>query len=157
MELTPLMAAAKTNSEANVDYLLERKADPDVVVLVNNGEEDEDEENSDESSEEDDDNHKASVGHMEEYTALTYAIESGNIQIVTKLLKVTNKGLQVSFEKLAESAVNWSEDEEIFNKLKVLIQTKLEKDNHLYDAFLCLLYTSPSPRDATLSRMPSSA
>ena len=25
---------------------------------------------------------------------------------------------------------------------------------HLYD---CLLYTSPSPRDATLSRMPSSA
>ena len=23
--------------------------------------------------------------------------------------------------------------------------------------FLCLLYTSPSPRDATLSRMPSSA
>ena len=25
------------------------------------------------------------------------------------------------------------------------------------DAFICLLYTSPSPRDATLSRMPSSA
>ena len=25
------------------------------------------------------------------------------------------------------------------------------------DDFLCLLYTSPSPRDATLSRMPSSA
>ena len=24
-------------------------------------------------------------------------------------------------------------------------------------AYLCLLYTSPSPRDATLSRMPSSA
>ena len=24
-------------------------------------------------------------------------------------------------------------------------------------AFICLLYTSPSPRDATLSRMPSSA
>ena len=24
-------------------------------------------------------------------------------------------------------------------------------------AFVCLLYTSPSPRDATLSRMPSSA
>ena len=27
----------------------------------------------------------------------------------------------------------------------------------LRDAFPCLLYTSPSPRDATLSRMPSSA
>ena len=25
------------------------------------------------------------------------------------------------------------------------------------DPYLCLLYTSPSPRDATLSRMPSSA
>ena len=26
-----------------------------------------------------------------------------------------------------------------------------------YDVVTCLLYTSPSPRDATLSRMPSSA
>ena len=26
-----------------------------------------------------------------------------------------------------------------------------------YDSAVCLLYTSPSPRDATLSRMPSSA
>ena len=26
-----------------------------------------------------------------------------------------------------------------------------------YDVKICLLYTSPSPRDATLSRMPSSA
>ena len=25
------------------------------------------------------------------------------------------------------------------------------------DGYICLLYTSPSPRDATLSRMPSSA
>ena len=30
----------------------------------------------------------------------------------------------------------------------------LEEDRAHYD---CLLYTSPSPRDATLSRMPSSA
>ena len=26
-----------------------------------------------------------------------------------------------------------------------------------YEVYICLLYTSPSPRDATLSRMPSSA
>ena len=26
-----------------------------------------------------------------------------------------------------------------------------------YNCYICLLYTSPSPRDATLSRMPSSA
>ena len=31
------------------------------------------------------------------------------------------------------------------------------KDETLEDLWGCLLYTSPSPRDATLSRMPSSA
>ena len=44
--------------------------------------------------------------------------------------------------------------------------TIIDLDNHLptdsashvfRDAWTCLLYTSPSPRDATLSRMPSSA
>ena len=30
-------------------------------------------------------------------------------------------------------------------------------NGHLTNAYTCLLYTSPSPRDATLSRMPSSA
>ena len=34
---------------------------------------------------------------------------------------------------------------------------KLEQGNNLDDLYDCLLYTSPSPRDATLSRMPSSA
>ena len=38
---------------------------------------------------------------------------------------------------------------------------KYSKDNAdelvFYDISACLLYTSPSPRDATLSRMPSSA
>ena len=29
--------------------------------------------------------------------------------------------------------------------------------DHITQPMLCLLYTSPSPRDATLSRMPSSA
>ena len=36
----------------------------------------------------------------------------------------------------------------------------IEKTKHLEDRLsdrFCLLYTSPSPRDATLSRMPSSA
>ena len=30
-------------------------------------------------------------------------------------------------------------------------------ETHEYEYTICLLYTSPSPRDATLSRMPSSA
>ena len=32
-----------------------------------------------------------------------------------------------------------------------------EKENIIIDHIICLLYTSPSPRDKTVSRMPSSA
>ena len=32
-----------------------------------------------------------------------------------------------------------------------------EMIKRLDESYICLLYTSPSPRDATLSRMPSSA
>ena len=43
-----------------------------------------------------------------------------------------------------------------------LVEADLLKDDGWEDAvtgmdYICLLYTSPSPRDATLSRMPSSA
>ena len=38
-----------------------------------------------------------------------------------------------------------------------LVHEVAEGLRHGRDAMLCLLYTSPSPRDATLSRMPSSA
>ena len=37
------------------------------------------------------------------------------------------------------------------------IQANKEQPFFAYVAYNCLLYTSPSPRDATLSRMPSSA
>ena len=37
------------------------------------------------------------------------------------------------------------------------VKDLLEKVKILDSKKLCLLYTSPSPRDATLSRMPSSA
>ena len=36
-------------------------------------------------------------------------------------------------------------------------ETSISKNGLLNDLKTCLLYTSPSPRDATLSRMPSSA
>ena len=38
---------------------------------------------------------------------------------------------------------------------KATVLAKIEGRNPAYS--VCLLYTSPSPRDATLSRMPSSA
>ena len=39
------------------------------------------------------------------------------------------------------------------------VRTYLQSGNVVFDSVsgTCLLYTSPSPRDATLSRMPSSA
>ena len=36
-------------------------------------------------------------------------------------------------------------------------EKKFKEVRKAYDVISCLLYTSPSPRDATLSRMPSSA
>jgi len=54
----------------------------------------------------------------------------------------------------------------IYNlKGKTLKKIELSEDifgkkinnNLVHQVYTCLLYTSPSPRDATLSRMPSSA
>ena len=44
-----------------------------------------------------------------------------------------------------------SPKEIMLQKKKAMIDQKIARDRN------CLLYTSPSPRDATLSRMPSSA
>ena len=47
--------------------------------------------------------------------------------------------------------LNWFEDKD-----KVLVSLSGGVDSALV-AYACLLYTSPSPRDGLLSRMPSSA
>ena len=47
--------------------------------------------------------------------------------------------------------------QEIFNLRFQLATGKIENPSRLKSLRSCLLYTSPSPRDATLSRMPSSA
>ena len=47
-----------------------------------------------------------------------------------------------------------------FSQIEVQLQRRYELIPNLVEtarAYICLLYTSPSPRDATLSRMPSSA
>ena len=41
--------------------------------------------------------------------------------------------------------------------LKNIKHKRLSKLRDLINAYICLLYTSPSPRDGLLSRMPSSA
>ena len=44
-----------------------------------------------------------------------------------------------------------------YNALMTRARGALEASGDLSPSECCLLYTSPSPRDATLSRMPSSA
>ena len=46
---------------------------------------------------------------------------------------------------------------EIISDLGIYAQAQTDFDNETQRIAACLLYTSPSPRDATLSRMPSSA
>ena len=59
-----------------------------------------------------------------------------------------------------EGRLQWVEDRFAINDL--IVQYSIATDDRdietLADLYTdCLLYTSPSPRDATLSRMPSSA
>ena len=61
---------------------------------------------------------------------------------------------------LEEATTAGIQDQGLSGLLSLLEQAKgTELDEQDYCALheLCLLYTSPSPRDATLSRMPSSA
>ena len=52
--------------------------------------------------------------------------------------------------------LKYAKQQEDLGNYKSVIST-LERLTSLYPENICLLYTSPSPRDATLSRMPSSA
>ena len=64
--------------------------------------------------------------------------------------------LEATFEKELKEAAHWSAqvsaDEENWIRENKDVDAEFSKKY-----YHCLLYTSPSPRDATLSRMPSSA
>ena len=90
---------------------------------------------------------------------------------------LTDKHVQVmeDFEQLLESGIADQTMSDIASRLKVSLRTLYEiapsKEDLIVSTMdriltniaiqalssICLLYTSPSPRDATLSRMPSSA
>ena len=44
-----------------------------------------------------------------------------------------------------------------FSKRRAELNVRLEKGKVVFESEICLLYTSPSPRDLSTSRMPSSA
>ena len=56
-----------------------------------------------------------------------------------------------------EEKINYCESMYTPRGLPTVFRITPQADPTNLDAALCLLYTSPSPRDATLSRMPSSA
>ena len=64
------------------------------------------------------------------------------------------QALQEANKAETQKNVQAHEKESLGPKEKAKQKTKLESEQAQID---CLLYTSPSPRDATLSRMPSSA
>ena len=65
-------------------------------------------------------------------------------------------GMEAEFEGIWKSRNTYLEDVSGFIRFN-LIKGPEREDHVLYASHTCLLYTSPSPRDATLSRMPSSA
>ena len=56
-----------------------------------------------------------------------------------------------------DNAATTSMDPEIITSLQDYMRVQFANSGTVYGIGICLLYTSPSPRDATLSRMPSSA
>ena len=79
---------------------------------------------------------------MDEHTALVARLQ-GEADALREELDETNQGVLALYAELDTQA------------------EQLRQASDLKSRFLsymsCLLYTSPSPRDATLSRMPSSA
>ena len=59
--------------------------------------------------------------------------------------------------KLSKIAYLIGEKEGYVNNLNHSLQKKITPPNESYEINICLLYTSPSPRDRTRARMPSSA
>ena len=59
--------------------------------------------------------------------------------------------------KTGEQSVKVKSLTVLSKSLKPLPSVKVDEDGKVHDAFTCLLYTSPSPRDRQKSRMPSSA
>ena len=84
------------------------------------------------------------------------------IAFTTIITVILGLGLSATADSLRERQVL---NEELDIKKNILSVLGYKQDTpwtneevqSLYDANICLLYTSPSPRDGLLSRMPSSA
>ena len=72
-----------------------------------------------------------------------------------------NVKIPAAFSKLFRGKNDWNywtiPQSELANRRLYWPRGKMLGGSTSLNAMICLLYTSPSPRDATLSRMPSSA
>ena len=59
--------------------------------------------------------------------------------------------------ELEKNALGNLDEDKLNDLAKCLFTLNNRRYGPIPGAYICLLYTSPSPRDATLSRMPSSA
>ena len=87
----------------------------------------------------------------------------------TELVRITDqlkdKDLRIALQQLSTKVHHWSSGTQIGESLRIFneVHAKRVLNGRSMTIMLsdgldtCLLYTSPSPRDATLSRMPSSA
>ena len=84
------------------------------------------------------------------------------VKIVSRMVKL--KSMEDWFTHVSKSEIAWNiayrdlelteEEEALGEAAKLMTLMNMFKEDEAYD---CLLYTSPSPRDGLLSRMPSSA
>ena len=70
--------------------------------------------------------------------------------VLKGLFKLSEKLFEIKVVEATDEAPLWNDDVLFFNILN-------KEDNKIASFYLCLLYTSPSPRDRQKSRMPSSA
>ena len=91
-----------------------------------------------------------------EYTYESNRIE-GNTLTLQETALVVNEGVTISGKSMREhlEAINHAE---AISYIKDIAKQDIEiSERTIKEIHACLLYTSPSPRDSTSSRMPSSA
>ena len=94
-----------------------------------------------------------------------YAIKAFEYKTIDYILKpFAPKDIISAVQKLDEDQYNFQELKKLTKQLADLTSNRIGIQTlkgismiDIKDVVSCLLYTSPSPRDATLSRMPSSA
>ena len=87
--------------------------------------------------------------------ALTKARKEGYKIIYIDETMFTRRSIPT--KEYRKASQNMTVDQALINEPTLALLSGISKERGQEAYMICLLYTSPSPRDATLSRMPSSA